>query len=64
MKIPQDMDKQMSVMQESMLKMHKIMDAKDLHERERLMQAHREIMQQHRQAINSQCRHFEGLDVR
>ena len=51
MKTPQDMDKQMGVMQESMLKMHKIMDAKGPQERERLMQAHREIMHQHRQAM-------------
>jgi len=55
MKTPQDMDKQMGVMQESMLKMHKIMDAKSPQERERLMQAHREIMHQHRRAMNSQC---------
>ena len=60
MKIPQDMDKQMGMMQESMLKMHKIMDAKGLHEREQLMQAHREIMYQHRQIMNIRCRHFEG----
>lgn len=48
-----DKDKQMHMgkMQESMLKMHeqmhKIMDAKDPQERERLMQEHREAMQQH-----------------
>lgn len=54
MKNPQDMDKQMGAMQESMLTMHeqmnKIMDAKNPQERERLMQAHRHMMQQHMQA--------------
>ena len=54
MKNPQDTDKQMGVMQESMLtmheQMHKIMDAKTPQERERLMQAHRHMMQQHMQA--------------
>jgi 2-oxo-4-hydroxy-4-carboxy--5-ureidoimidazoline (OHCU) decarboxylase len=49
MKTPQDMDKQMDVMQESMLKMHehmhKIMDAKNPQERERLMQQHSKMMQ-------------------
>jgi len=55
MKTPQDMDKQMGVMQESMLEMHeqmhKIMDAKNPQERERLTQAHRETMRQHMQAM-------------
>ncbi len=55
MKNPRDMDKQMGVMQERMLKMHeqmhKIMDAKNPQERERPMQAHREIMHQHMQAM-------------
>ena len=45
------MDSHMGVMQESMLKMYKIMDAKNPQEREQLMQAHREIMRQHRQAV-------------
>ena len=55
MENPQDMDKQMAVMQESMLKMHeqmhKIMDAKNPQERERLTQAHRETMHQHMQTM-------------
>lgn len=55
MKNPQDMDKQMGMMQESMLKMHEqmhtIMDAKNPQERERLLQEHREIMRQHMQAM-------------
>lgn len=55
MKNPQDMAKQMGVMQDSMLKMHeqmhKIMDAKNPQEHERLMQAHRETMHQHMQAM-------------
>jgi hypothetical protein len=42
MKNPQDMDKQMGTMQESMLKMHeqmhKIMDAKNPQQRESLVQ--------------------------
>lgn len=55
MKTPQDMDKKIGTMQESMLKMHeqmhKIMDAKNPQEREQLMQAHREMMHQHMQAM-------------
>lgn len=55
MKNPQDMDKKMGMLQESMLKMHeqmhKIMDAKNPQERERLMQEHREIMHRHMQAM-------------
>lgn len=55
MKNPQDMGKQMGMMQGSMLKMHeqmhKIMDAKNPQERERLMQEHRQTMHQHRQAM-------------
>lgn len=55
MKNPQDMDKQMGVMQESMLKMHeqmhKIMDAKNPQEREQLMQEHRHMLHQHMQAM-------------
>ena len=51
MKNPQDMDKQMGVMQESMLKMHeqmhKIMDAKNPQEREQLMQEHLHMLHQH-----------------
>ncbi len=61
MKPPQDMDKQMGVMQESMLKMYKIMDAKSPQERERLIRAHREIMRQHRQAMNSLCRQKKNV---
>ena len=49
------MDKQMGVMQESMLKMHeqmhKIMDAKNPQERERLMQEHQHMLHQHMQAM-------------
>ncbi|MDO8705170.1 MAG: hypothetical protein Q7J84_09515 [Sulfuricaulis sp.] len=45
----------MSVMQESILKMHeqmhKIMDAKNPQERERLMQVHGHIMHQYMQAM-------------
>lgn len=52
---PQDMGKQMGVMQESMLKMHeqmhKIMDSKNPQEREGLVQEHRHMMQQHMQAM-------------
>ncbi|MHB8474440.1 MAG: hypothetical protein ACYC9K_11250 [Sulfuricaulis sp.] len=55
MKNPQDMDKQMNLMQESMLKihgqMHKIIDTKNPEERERLVQEHTEIMHRHRQAL-------------
>ena len=55
MKNPQDMDKQMGVMQESMLKMHeqmhKIMDAKNPQEREELVQTHRALMRQHMQSM-------------
>ena len=51
----QEMTRHIDVMQESMLKMHehmhKIMDAKTPQERERFMQAHREIMHQHMQAM-------------
>lgn len=54
-KNPQDVDKQMGMMQETMLKMHeqmhKIMDAKNLQDRDRLKQEHREIMHQHMQAM-------------
>lgn len=57
MKNPQGMDKDMSVMQESMLKMHeqmhKIMDAKEPQVREQLMQAHREMLHQHMQAMKT-----------
>ncbi|MDO8705161.1 MAG: DUF2934 domain-containing protein [Sulfuricaulis sp.] len=52
---PQDMDKKMDLMQEGMLKMHeqmhKIMDAKNPQERERLMQTQRELMRQHMQSM-------------
>ena len=55
MKNPQDMDKKMGVLQESMLKMHeqmhKIMDAKNPQEREPLMQEHRHMLHQHMQAM-------------
>ena len=55
MKNPQDMDKQMGVMQESMLKMHeqmhKIMDAKNPQEREALVQTHRALMRKHMQSM-------------
>ena len=57
MKNPQDMDKQMGVMQESMLKMHeqmhKIMDEKNPQERERLMQTHRKLMHEHMQTMKN-----------
>lgn len=49
------MDIQMGMMQDSMLMMHEqrcqIMGAKNSQERERLMQAHREIIPQHIQAM-------------
>ena len=55
MKIPQDMDKHIGMMQENMLKMHeqmhKIMDAKNPQEHEQLMQAHRDMMHQHMQTM-------------
>ncbi|BAV33302.1 hypothetical protein SCL_0986 [Sulfuricaulis limicola] len=55
MKNPQDMDKRMGVMQESMLKMHeqmhKSMDTKNPQEREQLMQEHQHMMHQHMQAM-------------
>lgn len=55
MKNPQDMDKQMGMMQESMLKMHEqmhtIMDAKNPQEREQLMQDHRRMLHQHMQTM-------------
>lgn len=55
MKNPQDMDKQIGVMQEGMLKMHdqmhKIMDAKNPQEREQFMQEHQHMMHQHMQAM-------------
>lgn len=57
MKNPQDMDKQMGMMQEAMLKMHeqmhKIMDATNPQEREQLTQAHQETMRQHMQAMKT-----------
>ncbi len=55
MKNQQDMDKKMSVMQEGMLKMHeqmhKIMDAKNPQDRERLLQEHTKMMHQHMQSM-------------
>lgn len=55
MKNPQDMDRQMGMMQESMLKMHeqmhKIMDAKNPQEREQLMEDHRHMLHQHMQTM-------------
>lgn len=55
MKNPQDMDKKIDTMQETMLKMHEqmhtIMDAKNPQERERLMQDHRHMLQQHMQTM-------------
>lgn len=49
MKNPQDIDKQMGTMQESMLRMHeqmhKIMQSRDGKEREKLMQEHAQMMQ-------------------
>jgi hypothetical protein len=51
MKNPQDMDKQMGMMPERMLKMHeqmhKIMDAKNPQQRESLVQEHGHMLQQH-----------------
>jgi hypothetical protein len=51
MKNPQDMDKQMGTMQESMLKMHaqmhKIMDAKNPQARERLTPASQQVTRKH-----------------
>jgi hypothetical protein len=46
MKNPQDMDKQMGMMQKSMLKRIKIMDAKNPQARERLTQAYRQVLRQ------------------
>jgi hypothetical protein len=55
MKNPQDMDKQMGMMYESMLKMHeqmhKIMDAKNPHEQVPLVQGHRHMLHQHMSAM-------------
>ncbi len=55
MKNPQNREKQMGMMQESMLKMHeqmhKIMDAKNPQEREWLTQAHRQVLRQHMQVM-------------
>ena len=55
MKNPQDMDKNMGMMQEGMLRiheqMHKIMDEKNPQERERLMKTQREMMHQHMQSM-------------
>ena len=55
MKNPQDMDKQVGMMQKSMLKMHEqmhqTMDAKNPQERERLQQEHRHMMHQHMQTM-------------
>ena len=52
---PQDMEKKIDMMQESMLEMHeqmhKIMDAKNPQERAQLMQAHQHMLQQHMQAM-------------
>ena len=52
---PQDMEKKIGVMQESMLEMHaqmhKIMDAKNPQERAQLMQTHQHMLQQHMQAM-------------
>jgi len=41
------MDKQLGMMQEGMLKMPKIVEAKNPHERERLAPAHRAVLRQH-----------------
>lgn len=55
MKNPQDMDKQIGMMQESMLKMHEqmhaILDAKNPQEREQLMQDHQHMLHQHMQTM-------------
>ncbi len=57
MQNPHGMDTQMGMMQDSMLMMHEqrrqIMGAKNPQERERLMQAHREIIPQHIQAMKN-----------
>ena len=57
MKTPHDMDSHMGVMQDSMLKMYKIKDAKNPQERQQLMQAHREIMRQHRRVVKGMMGH-------
>ncbi len=55
MKNPQEMHKDMGMMQEGMLRiheqMHKIMDEKNPQERERLMKAQRDMMHQHMQSM-------------
>ena len=55
MKNSPDIDKQMVVMQESMLKMHghmhKIMDARNPQQRESLVQEHRHMLHQHMSAM-------------
>ncbi len=55
MKNTQDMDKKMGLMQEGMFKihehMHKIIDAKNPLERERLVQVQREMIHQHMQSM-------------
>lgn len=60
-----DKEMQMGKMQENMLKMHKqmhkIMDAKDPQERERLMQEHREAMQQHMQSMTDEGMMGHGM---
>ena len=65
MKTPQEMDKKMSMMQESMLKMHeqmhKIMAAKNPQERERLTQEHRLLMRQHMQSMKDSGMMDQGM---
>ena len=65
MKNPQDMDKKMGMMQENMLKMHeqmhKIMDAKDPQERERLTLEHRQIMRQNMQVMKDSGMMDQGM---
>lgn len=55
MKNQQDTDKQLGMMQESMLKMHEkmhaITDAKTSQDRDRLTQEHRHMIQKHMQAM-------------
>ncbi len=65
MKTPQDMDKQIGMMQESMLKiheqMHKIADAKNPQERERLTQEHQQTMRQHMQTMKDSGMMGQGM---
>ena len=60
-----DMDKQMTQMQQNMLRMHeqmhKIMQAKDAKERDRLTQEHRQMLREHMQVTHGMSGDMGGM---